>query len=107
MVALTESAVAAVRQVILTAEEPVAGLRVTVASGGCAGLRYSLELDVEVLEGDAVFRFGEVTVLVGADSLAQLAGTEIDFVDSPEGGGFVFANPNAGQRCGCGKSMAC
>lgn len=31
----------------------------------------------------------------------------MDFVESMEGSGFTFVNPNASSSCSCGKSFAC
>jgi iron-sulfur cluster assembly accessory protein len=45
-------------------------------------------------------------ILVDPASQPLLQGVEIDFVDSINGGGFKFINPNATASCGCGKSFA-
>ena len=38
-------------------------------------------------------------------AIDALNGTEVDFDDKLVGGGFVFNNPNAKGRCGCGASF--
>jgi iron-sulfur cluster assembly protein len=105
MLALTQSAVDAVRRVMEDGDEAATGMRIAVEAGGCSGFQYKLHLEAEALEGDQVFEFTDVKIYVGADSQAYLAGTELDFVETVEGAGFVFNNPNAKSSCGCGKSF--
>ena len=105
MLVLTEGALAAVRKVIAEEENPVRGLRIAVASGGCSGVRYMMGLEVEQQDDDTVLTFDGVTVFVDADCVPLLTGTQFDFVDNGAGAGFTFSNPNAPPKsCGCGKS---
>lgn len=104
MLALTESAVAAVRKVVAE-DGAVRGLRIAVAAGGCSGFRYMMGLEAEEQDGDTVLTFDDVTVFVDADSLPLLSGTQVDFIDDLSGSGFTFSNPNATRSCGCGKSF--
>jgi iron-sulfur cluster assembly accessory protein len=105
MIQLTESARDAMANAIDGAGQPVAGLRVMVQSGGCAGLQYAMALELTREETDAVVEAEGVTVLIDPDSQGYLIGTTIDFVSGLEGSGFVFDNPNASAGCGCGKSF--
>ena len=102
MIALTDSALDAVRRVLEDADDVAGGLRISVETGGCSGYRYKLELEAEPLDGDAVVDFSGVKVFVDSDSWPLLDGTEMDFVNDEDGAGFMFTNPNA--KCGCGKS---
>lgn len=105
MLEITDTARSAIRQAIEGAGRPVAGLRVMVQDGGCAGLKYGMALELDAQVDDAVIESGDVTVLVDPASLAHLSGVTIDFVTRLEGSGFVFENPNAQSTCGCGKSF--
>lgn len=105
MLSLTDNARAAIRSAIESAGQPVAGLRVMVQSGGCAGLQYGMALELNPAPDDEVVESGDVTVLVDPVSRTFLEGTTIDFVHRLEGAGFVFDNPNASGGCGCGKSF--
>ena len=105
MIEITEPARTAIKSAIDGAGQPVAGLRVMVQDGGCAGLKYGMALELEAQPDDAVVEAGEVTVLIDPASQGHLSGTTIDFVSSLEGSGFVFNNPNANSSCGCGKSF--
>jgi iron-sulfur cluster assembly protein len=105
MLALTDSALDAVRQVLAKITDEGTGLRIAVQTGGCSGYRYSLAIDSAVQDGDEVIEFPGVTVFIDADSWSLLDGAEVDFVESVSGAGFVFNNPNAKSSCGCGKSF--
>lgn len=82
------------------------GLRLMVVTGGCAGLQYKMGLETEAQEDDEIIDLDGVKVFVDAPSVMWLVGATMDFVDSAQGAGFVFDNPNAGSKCSCGKSFA-
>jgi len=107
MVQLTESAVDAVKRFITSSEKEIIGLRIRVDGGGCSGFQYGMRLEVEIDEDDVVHQCGGVTMLVDKASQPLLDGVTVDFVDSMDGSGFTFANPNASGSCGCGKSFSC
>jgi iron-sulfur cluster assembly protein len=107
MLTLTENALTAVRRFIQGSDKPVAGLRVMVTGGGCSGMQYGMRLEEAVTETDQIFEFGDISVMVDPSSAEMLAGVTVDFVDSMEGAGFKFDNPNAKASCGCGNSFSC
>ncbi|MGB1110620.1 MAG: HesB/IscA family protein [Gammaproteobacteria bacterium] len=107
MITLTESAISAVSRFIQGSEDPVAGLRVSVSGGGCSGLQYGLKLEAEAAAEDNIIECGPVKILVHPEMASLLEGVEVDFVDSIEGSGFKFTNPNATASCACGQSFAC
>jgi iron-sulfur cluster assembly protein len=105
MISLTTEAAAAVKTAMDRAGKSDAGLRIMVETGGCAGHKYLVGLDAEPREDDAVFESSGVKVFVDPDSQPLLAGMTVGFVESLQGSGFVFENPNAANRCSCGKSF--
>lgn len=105
MIEITEPAKSAIKSAIDGAGQQVAGLRVMVQDGGCAGLKYGMALELEAQPDDAVIASDEITILIDPASQTHLEGTTIDFVTKLEGSGFVFDNPNASRSCGCGKSF--
>lgn len=107
MLALTDSAVDAVRRVLTSSEDGATGLRIMVSSGGCSGFQYQMGLESAAQEGDKVYEFGDVKVFVDPSSQELLEGVQVDFVEELAGSGFVFNNPNAASKCGCGKSFSC
>lgn len=105
MLTLTESAQKAVSRFIEGAETAVAGLRIAVTGGGCSGYQYNMNLVEEKSDDDVVVECGLVTVIIDAFSAPMLRDVTVDFVDSVEGSGFKFDNPNATASCGCGNSF--
>ena len=81
------------------------GLRVAVKTSGCSGYAYALEFaDAEVPE-DLCFESEGVQLLVTAQSLPMIDGTQLDWVREGLNEGFKFHNPNASATCGCGESF--
>ena len=105
-ITFTEVGAAKVREFLSAqgADVEVAGLRVGVKGGGCSGFQYQLAFD-EQRDGDVVFEDHGVKLLVDAQSLAYVDGSQIDYVDSLQGAGFNVVNPNVVAACGCGSSF--
>jgi iron-sulfur cluster assembly accessory protein len=81
------------------------GLRVKVQGGGCSGFAYDLYFD-QVQDVDQTFESQGVRLVCDQMSLMYLVGTEIDYVESVQGSGFKFSNPNVKSTCGCGSSFS-
>ncbi len=105
MITLTQSAAERIKETIQKKGIANAGLRVRVVGGGCSGLQYNLDLETQERKGDKTFESGGVKVFIDLKSLLYLKGTEIDFVDALQHGGFKFKNPNAHGSCSCGESF--
>lgn len=105
MILLTENAASAVRSAIAAASTPITGLRVCVETGGCSGFQYQMGLVEHAEPADLTCDSHGVKIFVDPASAALLSGTTIDFVDSNDGIGFSFDNPQAKSQCGCGKSF--
>ena len=104
-VELTDVAASKVRSLLEQEGRDDLALRIAVQPGGCSGLRYQLFFDERSLDGDQVFEFGGVNVVVDRMSLPYLGGASIDFVDTIEKQGFTIDNPNAQSSCACGDSF--
>ena len=77
-------------------------LRIATRSGGCSGMNYSLGFDNEIDEkNDRNFKSEKINLIVDAKSLFYLMGVTLDYVEGPDGSGFVFNNPNNTHTCGC------
>jgi iron-sulfur cluster assembly accessory protein len=104
MIQLTEAAAKALQSAIATVPRSIAGLRLVVRSGGCAGFQYKMGLvEIPGLEDISCESHG-VKILIDPSSVALISGTTVDFIDRPEGTGFSFDNPHAKSKGGCGKS---
>jgi iron-sulfur cluster assembly protein len=106
VVSLTDAAATRVRDIMARAERPIAGLRVGVKNGGCAGMSYTMEYAEEIRPQDEVVEDKGVRVLIDPKAVLFLLGTEMDFQTSKMSSGFVFNNPNQTSACGCGESVA-
>jgi iron-sulfur cluster assembly protein len=104
---VTERAVSMVQAALKeTGGEEGDVLRVGVKGGGCSGLSYSLNFVDEISSDDYLVRFEEVKVIVDGFSATFLEGTVLDYVETLQGAGFKFENPQAKRTCGCGSSFA-
>ncbi len=104
-VSLTAAAAERVRT-FLEARGRGVGLRLGVKKTGCSGFAYVVNYADAVGAGDTVFEHGGVKVIVDADSLRYVDGTEIDFVRQGLNEAFKFRNPNVRGECGCGESFS-
>ncbi len=102
---LTDSAAERVRELLESAETPVAGLRIGVKNGGCAGMEYTMERAESADPLDEVIEDKGVTVLIDSKAVLFLLGTEMDYQVDKLRAGFVFNNPNQTSACGCGESV--
>ena len=80
-------------------------LRIGVKGGGCSGLTYVMGFDPDSKDGDTLIEQDDIKLSIDGKSLFYLMGTELDFSDGLNGKGFVFNNPNAVKKCGCGESF--
>jgi len=103
-VSLTPAAAERVRSFIANRGRGV-GLRLGVKKTGCSGYAYVVNYADEVAAGDVVFEAAGVNVIVDAESLRYVDGTEIDFVKQGLNEAFRFRNPNVRGECGCGESF--
>lgn len=81
-------------------------VRVSVTSGGCSGLSYSMDFDNEMKPNDQVFEDNDVKVVTDLKSFLYLCNSTLEFSGGLNGKGFFFNNPNAARTCGCGESFA-
>jgi iron-sulfur cluster assembly protein len=103
---LTEAAAARVQEIIAASDKPVAGLRVGVKNGGCAGMSYTMEFAESAAPHDEVIEDKGVRVLIDPKAVLFLLGSSMDFKTDRLSAGFVFLNPNETSACGCGESVA-
>src|SRR5438105_15854873 len=104
-VSLTPNAIAEVKGIMAQQNPAPAGLGVGVVGGGCSGFSYSLQLDTSAGRMDKVFDMDGLKVFVDATSIMYLNGCRVDYVETLEGAGFKFENPNVKSTCGCGSSF--
>jgi len=102
---LTDKAADRVRQLMATADGPVAGLRIGIKKGGCAGMEYTVDMAEEADSKDDRVEIDGATVFVAPEAVLFLLGTQMDYETTKLRSGFVFNNPNQTSACGCGESV--
>ncbi|GJE38420.1 HesB/IscA family protein [Methylobacterium persicinum] len=106
VLSLTDRAAERIKAIMAQADKPVAGLRVGVRNGGCAGLTYTMEYAEARQPGEDVVEDRGVQVFIDPKAVLFLLGTEMDFTTTKLASQFVFNNPNQTSACGCGESVA-
>ncbi len=106
LVRLTAAAAERVRTLLARQGRPNGVLRVAVVGGGCSGLQYKMDLQDRPQNRDILVESCGVQVVVDPKSALYVTGSELDFVDALQGGGFKVHNPNAATSCSCGESFS-
>jgi len=103
IVTLTDAAATRVREIMAAGEKPY--LRVGVVNGGCAGMEYKLDYAEAPAPFDELVEDKDVRILVQAEAIMFLLGSQIDYEAGRLASRFVFRNPNQTDACGCGESV--
>ncbi len=103
-ISLTDSAADRVRNYLNKRSDAV-GLRLGVTQTGCSGYSYVINYADEIDASDVVFEDKGIKVVVPADALKLIDGTEVDFIKNGLNEAFSFRNPNISGECGCGESF--
>jgi iron-sulfur cluster assembly protein len=106
MIQLTENAVGKVTEILSMQDPKPAGLRIAVVGGGCSGFSYSMAFETQPSMLDKTYKFGDLQVFIDSASMLYLDGAEVDYVETLEGSGFKFNNPQVKSTCGCGSSFS-
>ena len=102
---LSEAAATRIKELMAKSDRPIAGLRVGVKNGGCAGMEYTMEYVDQIAPADEVVEDKGVKLLIDPKAVLFLLGTEMDFKTEKLSTQFVFNNPNQTSACGCGESV--
>ena len=81
-------------------------LRVAVVGGGCSGLQYKMDLVDGPLDRDIMVTSNDVRVVIDPKSALFVTGSQLDWSDDLQSGGFKVSNPNAEVTCSCGESFS-
>ena len=105
IIKLSDNAALRIKEIMSRDENESLGVRVSVKTGGCAGMSYVMDYTKEVNPSDEVIEDKGVKVFVDSAAIMYLLGTEMDYKKEELSSSFVFNNPNETERCGCGESF--
>jgi len=106
LVKLTANAGKKVGALLTKQGRPNGVLRVAVMGGGCSGLQYKMDLQDGPANRDFLVESAGVKVVVDPKSALYVTGSELDYVEALQDGGFKVKNPNAATSCSCGESFS-
>jgi len=106
LIRVTPSAAEKVSSLLTKQGRPAGVLRVAVLGGGCSGLQYKMDLQDAPANRDILVQSGGIKVVVDPKSALYVTGSELDYVEALQGGGFKVKNPNAASSCSCGESFS-
>ena len=106
LIKLTDKAAKKVSSLLTKQGRPTGVLRVAVIGGGCSGLQYKMDLQDSPANRDILVDTAGVKVVVDPKSALYVTGSELDYVDALQEGGFKVHNPNAATSCSCGESFS-
>ena len=105
IIKLSDNAALRIKEIMSDAQKDSLGVRVSIKTGGCAGMSYVMEYTKETNPNDEVIEEKGVKVFVDSAAVMYLLGTEMDYKKEELSSSFVFNNPNETERCGCGESF--
>lgn len=106
LIKVTAAAAHKVNSLLHKQGRPNGVLRVAVVGGGCSGLQYKMDLQDRPANRDILVESSGVKVVVDPKSALYVTGSELDFIDALQDGGFKVKNPNAASTCSCGESFS-
>ena len=102
---LTPAAAERVKSIMASKGPEVAGLKIGIKKGGCAGMEYTMDWAQNVAKFDEVVEQDGARVIIDPKAVLYLLGTEMDYKVDTLSAQFVFNNPNQKSSCGCGESV--
>ena len=102
LMTITPAAAARVRAILAKADRPVAGLRVGVKNGGCAGMAYTMELARHRRPATSWLKIRTCASLY-PEAILFLIGARMDFQASKMSRVSPSRVPTRHSACGCGR----
>ena len=105
IIKLSDNAAIKIKEIMSSAQKDSVGVRVSVKSGGCAGMSYVMEYANEAKPNEEIVEDKGIKVFIDPKAVMYLLGTEMDYKKEKFSSQFIFKNPNETERCGCGESF--
>jgi iron-sulfur cluster assembly protein len=106
LIRITDAASRKLRGLLERQGRAQGALRVAVIGGGCSGLQYKMDLVDGPANRDIMVESCAVRVVIDPKSALFVSGSELDFSEDLQKGGFKVTNPNAVAHCSCGESFS-
>ena len=106
LIKVTPNAARKVSSLLHKQGRPEGVLRVAVVGGGCSGLQYKMDLQDQPASRDILVASSGIKVVVDPKSALYVTGSELDYIEALQDGGFKVKNPNAATTCSCGESFS-
>jgi iron-sulfur cluster assembly accessory protein len=106
LIRVTSNAARKVEKLLIRQGRPSGVLRVAVVGGGCSGLQYKMDLQDHPASRDILVESSGIKVVVDPKSALYVTGSELDYLEALQDGGFKVHNPNAATSCSCGESFS-
>lgn len=104
-ITLTENAAKHIQQQLEKRGKGIA-LRIGIKKSGCSGFSYMYDYADEIQANEAAFNSNNICIVINANDLPFLDGSQIDFIRDGLNSAFKFNNPNIANACGCGESVS-
>lgn len=105
VITLTDAAALRIKAIMAQKGDSVAGLRIGLKKGGCAGMEYTMNWADSIDKFDEVVEQDGARIIIDPAAILYLLGTQMDYKTDKLSSGFVFNNPNQESACGCGESV--
>ena len=106
LIKVTENAARRLSSLLEKQGRPQGALRLAVIGGGCSGLQYKMDLVEGPAARDILVQSYNVRIVVDPKSALYVTGSELDYIEALQDGGFKVKNPNAATSCSCGESFS-
>jgi iron-sulfur cluster assembly accessory protein len=106
LIRVRDAASAKLRALLAGQGRASGALRVSIIGGGCSGLQYKMDLVDGPANRDILVESNQVRVVIDPKSALFVSGSELDFSEDLQKGGFKVSNPNAVAHCSCGESFS-
>lgn len=78
-------------------------VQISIKPQGCSGLSYEMDFAIKPEEKDYILE--DLKIIIKANSLMLVMGTEIDYEFKDTSASFLFKNPAQKRSCHCGKAF--
>lgn len=99
---VSESAAVKIKEFAKNEGKEGFGLKLTAQKQEGNEPAYAMDFQEKAEEGEKTFEFHGVQIFVSPESLENLLGAEVDYLETPYGSGFKIDNPNYKKNCACG-----